>query len=100
MHNETDSEQNRKLNKYVENSVPKISIPGNHKCNHFELVTFLKENGYIKERHKIRWGNSGNLDKTLLLLNTEFKKLFTKERSLIINKVLKLRYQKLNNIIQ
>lgn len=100
LHNDTESEQKRKLSKYIQNSVPKISIPGNHKCNHFELIAFLKENGYIKERHIIKWTDTNGLEKSQNLLNTEFKKLFTKERSSIISKVLKLRYQSLVNIIQ
>lgn len=31
------------IEKYINNSVPKISIPGNDKCNHFDLVVYLKK---------------------------------------------------------
>ncbi len=92
--------QNKRLEKYVNNSAPKISIPGNEKCNHFQLIEYLKINQFVKERHIKRWTNHSSLEKTLEILRIEFVKLFTPERRIIIEKVLNLRFHKLKNIIQ
>jgi len=93
-------EQNKRLEKYVNNSVPKISIPGNVQCNHFELVHFLKRKYYIKDNHIEKWTNNASLDKTITVLNKDFMRLFTPERRVFIEKVLKLRFQILSSIIQ
>jgi len=37
LHNDSGEAQNKRIDKYVKNSVPKVSIPGNVKCNHFQL---------------------------------------------------------------
>jgi hypothetical protein len=100
LHRDAESTQNNRLNKYVNKSVPKISIPENEKCNHFQLITYLRENNFIKEQHIVRWTNSTSLEKTLHILRKDFMKLFTKERSEIIEKILKLRFQKLQDIIK
>ncbi len=95
-----EEEQNKTLEKYVTNSVPKISIPNNDKCNHFELVHFLKENNYIKQKHIDRWSDNACLLNTIKVLNKDFVKLFTPERRVCIEKVLNLRFLKLKSIIQ
>lgn len=100
LHRLPEKEQNKRLEKYVSNSVPKISIPGNVQCNHFELAHFLKTNNYIKEKHIEKWSDNASLDKTIAVLNKDFMKLFTPERRVCIEKVLKLRFQKLISIIQ
>ena len=88
------------IGKYVKNSVPKISIPHNKKCNHFQLIAYIKENNYIKKKHVDRWTNIQSLEQTLGILNNDFVKLFTPERRLIIEKILNLRFQTLKSIIQ
>jgi len=100
LHQDSITEQNKRLEKYVNNSVPKISIPGNKKCNHFQLVAYLKNNGYIKSSHVDKWTNREGLEKSIKILKFDFKKLFTPERRQIIEKVLNLRFEKLKNIIQ
>lgn len=100
LYNDSEVLQNNRLKKYVHNSVPKISIPGNEKCNHFQLVAYLKENKYIKNHHIAKWSNTSSLEISLQALYIEFKKLFTLERRVIIENVLNLRFQKLKNIIE
>ena len=99
LHNIPEHIQNNRIEKYVNKSVPKISIPDNDKCNHFQLIEYLKENKKINSKHIERWTNYLSLEKTLNILNKDFVKLFTAERRLIIEKVLKLRFQKLKSII-
>lgn len=100
LHNDSEIIQNERIAKYVKNSVPKISIPGNKKCNHFELIEFLKKNDYINQEHVAKWTNHESLKQALRILNSDFKKLFTPERRFIIEKILNLRFLKLKNIIQ
>ena len=40
MQKELSNPDNKKLENYVLNSVPKISVPNNSKCNHFELIEY------------------------------------------------------------
>jgi hypothetical protein len=100
LHNDSEEAQNKRINKYVKNSVPKVSIPGNGKCNHFHLIEFLNNNKYIKKKHVARWTNEKSLEQTLSILNKDFVKLFTQERRLILEKILNLRFQTLKGIIQ
>ena len=85
--------------KYVNKSAPKISIPDNMSCNHFELIAYLKINNYISENHINVWTNEENLNKALNVLNTDFKHLFIKERRVLIEKILKIRFNKLVQIL-
>lgn len=91
---------NKKLEKYVNKSSPKISSPENANCNHFELIEFLKNNNYIGNNHQKIWSNKESLQKATLVLNTEFKNLFIKERRVLIEKVLNLRFNKLVQILE
>ena len=100
LHNDSIIQQNKRIEIYVNKSVPKISIPHNEKCNHFQLIEYLKKNKYIKEIHINRWTDNLSLERTLNILNKDFVKHFTPERRLITNKILNLRFQKLKSIIQ
>jgi len=100
LYNEKEDQQNKRVLKYVNRSVPKISIPENKKCNHFELIEYLKANDYIKDFHIYRWTNVESLELTFNILNKDFVNLFTKERRIIIEKILKLRFNRLKSIIE
>ena len=99
LHSDSEKGQLNRLKSYINKSVPKISIPGNKKCNHFELIFYLKDNNYISKEHVKRWTNKESLDKAIEVLNSDFRKLFTIERRNIIEKVLKLRFDRLNNVL-
>jgi hypothetical protein len=96
---ELSNPDNKKVENYVLNSVPKISVPKNGKCNHFELIEFLKENKYFNNEHKSVWTNHKFLDEAIVKLNSEFEHLFIKERREVIRFVLDLRFNKIAEIL-
>lgn len=100
LYHDTEDIQNKRIGTYVKKSVPKISIPNNKNCNHFQLIEYLKVNNHIKKKHIARWTNNESLEQTLSILNKDFVKFFTPERRLIIEKILNLRFQTLKSIIQ
>ena len=90
---------NKAFINYVNNSKPKIAIPHNSDCNHFELIEFLNKNDFIKLEHKQNWSNTGNLEKAIKILNKEFKHLFTEDRKFLIKEILTARFNKLRQIL-
>jgi hypothetical protein len=96
---EINNPNNKKLENYVLHSVPKISVPDNIKCNHFELIEFLDNKKYFNDEHKSVWTNRKFLDETILKLNSDFKHLFIKERREVIQYVLDLRFKKIAEIL-
>ena len=99
LHAQLKNKDNKQIENYVINSAPKISIPGNSNCNHFELIKFLKKNNYISNNHKHVWTNKKSLDKTKTILNSDFKNFFIQERIVIIEKILNLRFNSLVQIL-
>ena len=96
---ELSNPYNKKVENYILDSVPKISVPKNSKCNHFELIEFLKENKYFNNEHKSVWTNHKFLDQAIVKLNSEFERLFIKERREMIQYVLDLRFKKIAEIL-
>lgn len=96
---EINNPNNKKLVKYVLQSVPKISVPDNIKCNHFELIEFLENKKYFNDEHKSVWTNRKFLDEAILKLNSEFKHLFIKERREVIQYILELRFKAIAEIL-
>ena len=99
LHKEISNPNNKKLLNYVLNSVPKISVPNNVKCNHFELIEFLENKKYFNDEHKSVWTNRKFLDEAIAKLNSDFKHLFIKERKEVIQFILDLRFKKINEIL-
>lgn len=99
LHKDLKNPNNRKLQNYVLNSVPKISVPDNSKCNHFELIEFLEDNKYFNDEHKSVWTNHKFLDEAIAQLNSNFELLFIKERREVIQYVLNSRFKKLAEIL-
>lgn len=91
---------NKTIEKYVQKSAPKISIPGNKKCNHFQLIEYLKNNHYISKSHINVWSNKESLHEVIGTLNKEFKPLFIQERRSVIKEILELRFNKLCRILE
>lgn len=100
LHTHLKNGDNTAVESYVNNSAPKISIPGNKKCNHFQFVAYLKNNKYISSSHINVWTNKAYLDKAIEILNSDFKHLFIEERRLVIEEILNLRFQKLVQILK
>jgi hypothetical protein len=99
LHKELSHSNNKRLENYVLHSVPNISVPNNSKCNHFELIEFLKENEYFNNEHKRVWTNRTFLDEAIVKLNSDFERLFIKERREVIQYVLDLRFKKIAEIL-
>ncbi|WP_353168330.1 HipA domain-containing protein [Flavobacterium sp.] len=100
LHQELNNPNNKQLDKYVLSSVPKISIPNNSKCNHFDLIKYLKANNYLNEEHVAIWSNKENLSNCVNLLGTKFDKLFINERKSLIQIVLEKRFNLLEQILK
>ena len=100
MHQELNNPNNKQLDKYVLSSVPKISVPTNSKCNHFELIKYLKDNNYLNEQHVSVWTNKENLSNCVNLLGTKFDKLFINERKTLIQIVLEKRFNILEQLLK
>lgn len=96
---EINNPNNKKLKNYVLQSVPKISVPDNIKCNHFELIEFLENKKYFNDEHKSVWTNPKFLEKAILKLNSDFKHLFIKERREVIQYILDLRFKAIAEIL-
>lgn len=96
---ELNNPDNKKVKNYVLNSVPKISVPNNGKCNHFELIEYLKEHEYFNNEHKSVWTNRKFLDEAIAKLNSDFEHLFIKERREVIQYILDLRFKKIAEIL-
>lgn len=96
---EINNPNNKKLENYVLKSVPKISVPDNIKCNHFELIEFLENKKYFNDEHKSVWTNRKFLDEAIVKLNSDFKHLFIKERKEVIQYILDLRFKKIAEIL-
>ncbi|MFY8186342.1 MAG: HipA domain-containing protein [Flavobacterium sp.] len=100
LHKELNNLNNKQLEKYVFNSVPKISIPNNSSCNHFELIEYLKSENYLKDEHYKIWTNQKSIQKAIDLLEGEFKNLFIKERKGLIKIILNKRFNKIVEILK
>ncbi len=96
---EINNPDNKKIKNYVLQSVPKISVPDNIKCNHFELIEFLENKKYFNDEHKSVWTNPKFLEEAILKLNSDFKHLFIKERREVIQYILDLRFKAIAEIL-
>lgn len=84
------------LNKYVDNSTPKIGVEGKQVKNHFDLIKALNNNASFNSKdillHMI---NDENANKCRELLFNEFTNLLSFERITLIDECLALRFIKL-----
>lgn len=99
LHKELTSKDKSKLTKYVLKSVPKISVPNNPNCNHFDLIKHLHEKGCFNKTHIDTWTNKDYFQKVLDKLNSDFSHLFINERKEIIQYILEVRFHKICDIL-
>lgn len=90
----------KQLDNYILKSVPKISIPNNENCNHFDLISYLEKKGYLNDKHKDVWMNENYLNFAIEKLNLQYKNLFIFERRQLIEYILKLRFKKISEILK
>lgn len=99
LYKELTSIDKSQLNKYILNSVPKISVPNNSKCNHFDLIKHLHLNNCFDQSHVKVWSDKNKLDLILNKLHEDFSSLFIKERIEVIHYVLTTRFNKISDIL-
>lgn len=89
-----------KVESYVKNSTPKITIPGDSKCNHFELINHLQKKGYISDNQVIFWKNRDNVKKIINVIDDKYYRLMIPERREIIKETLTLRFSEMLKILK
>jgi hypothetical protein len=100
MHKQLSNINNKKLENYILKSVPKISIPKNDSCNHFELIEYLESKKIFEDNHKEKWCNENLLNFAIERLRKDYKDLFIKERIELIEHILKFRFKKIIEILK
>lgn len=100
LHKELKNPDNKQLANYVNKSVPKISVPNNDKCNHFELIEYLTSKNYFNDEHKRVWTDQSLLDEVIKKLYNDFDLLFIRERKILIQHILELRFKKIKEIVK
>lgn len=88
----------QKVVHYIENASPRISIEGNTKANHFELIDFIKR--YNTEYQQIinQLAGRENEQRVLATLKDEFYPFFTQERRELMTIILQARFEKIRSI--
>jgi hypothetical protein len=99
LYKELTSNDKIQLNKYVVKSVPKISIPDNASCNHFDLIEHLHHKSCFNKEHIETWTNKTYLKLILNKLHKDFSSLFIKERRAVIQYILETRFNKISEIL-
>ncbi len=100
LHKELTSDNKIRLSNYVLKSVPKISVPANPKCNHFDLIIHLLAKKCFNKKHIDTWTNRNHLKKVLDKLDADFSHLFINERKEVIQYTLEARFQKICDIFK
>ena len=90
--------KSRKIDNYINNACPRISIEENTGANHFELIDFLKRHN--NEYHKIVVDlSSKQIENSIIkMLDKEFYHLFIRERCELITLILMERFKKIREI--
>lgn len=88
-----------RIKKYAEGSKPKIGWDGLEDLNHFELINkiFSLDSRYKDICRQLI--DTENLNKLIQLLDSDFEKLYSKERMRLIKKCLVYRFNRLIEII-
>lgn len=87
------------LNKYIKNSTSKITIPDNPKCNHFDLIQYIWRKEYLRDMDLSVWQSKEKLRYIYDLIDNKFRKLMILERRELIKSTLRLRHEKINQIL-
>lgn len=88
----------KRIDRYIDEACPRISIENNTKANHFELISFLKR--YNQEYREIvnRLSDLEIERKVIIMLKKEFAHFFTRERFKLIVIILNKRFEKVRRV--
>lgn len=87
----------KKIDKYIEEACPRISIEGNSQVNHFELIKFLKnDQGYHNIINSL--STIENEERVLNMFADEFWKFSTFERRELLSEIIKIRFERVRNL--
>lgn len=88
-----------KIVNYVREASPRISIEGNEKATHFELIDFLKR--YRPEYRQIADGLASieQEERVLHMLKTEFYPMFINERRQLLSIIIQERFNTIRNLL-
>ena len=84
----------KKIEKYLINAMPRISIEGDSKINHFGLVEFLKSHNNEYRLLIDEISSEENEKKVVSMLKTDFFRYFSNERKELILLILISRFKK------
>lgn len=87
------------INKYYNNSRPKIGLENSTDLNHFDMAQFIIKNQFgILDNEISSSFSQENLEKALKLIDKEFKNLYSKERINFIQRCLSSRFTEIFKI--
>ena len=90
-----------KINKYINGAKPKIGWEGRENLNHFDLVDLIARNEYgIRRREIWNYLSSEKLADCEKLIYNEFGRVMSSARKELINQCLRLRNEKLVEIMK
>jgi len=96
--NKSNKIENGQFEKYIQLSQPKIGWDGMKKLNHFDLIANIFNNYPNYSVICSDLLNTHNLDAIFEMLNSEFNKLLSKKRFILVRACLQERFNKLNSI--
>lgn len=88
----------KKIDKYIKNASPRISIEGNAKINHFDLVAhiYTQFTNYQETINELLSFNNERL--VLKMYSKEFAKFFIHERNQLIKLIISTRFNNLRKV--
>lgn len=94
LHNKVEN----RIDKYIEEASPRISLESNNQANHFDLIQFIKkDNARFKAIIK-ELSNSDNESRVIKMLEKECFPFFIKERCQLLETILKKRFNKIRSV--
>lgn len=89
-----------RLVKYVNKSKPKISIPGNSNCHHFDLIKYLVNQSYLTKSQIEAWSNKIQLANIYEVIENKFCNIMIAERLSLIKETLSFRFSELSKVLK
>lgn len=87
-----------KIVNYVRDAAPRISIEGNQKATHFELIDFVRRWNPEFQQIVSDLSSTENEERVLEMLKKEFHPFFIPERKALIDVIIKRRFESVRNL--